>query len=129
MELTYPKAWTWSLPLCPLIFSWSELGLQYLGNGTNKNKRKAQTNRYMVCTCGYGYIFLKTEWSNASLRPVVNRTTVDFRFSRLLEQLTCENFLFVRTESFQQCGASYGKLGGNGGKGKEKERETSFYQP
>ena len=22
VELTYPKAWTWSLPLCPLIFSW-----------------------------------------------------------------------------------------------------------
>ena len=24
VELTYPKAWTWSLPLCPLIFSWSQ---------------------------------------------------------------------------------------------------------
>ena len=24
MELTYPKAWTGSLPLCPLIFSWSK---------------------------------------------------------------------------------------------------------
>ena len=22
VELTYPKAWAWSLPLCPLILSW-----------------------------------------------------------------------------------------------------------
>ena len=22
VEMTYPKPWTWSVPLCPLIFSW-----------------------------------------------------------------------------------------------------------